>query len=487
MKQHSIFYNFIMNIVLTMSSYMFPLITFPYISRILLPAGTGKVSFATSIVSYFVLVAQLGIPIYGIRACAKVRDDQEEFNKNVQEILLINIIMCIIAYILFALSLFCVPRFREEKKLLIVTSASILLTTLGAEWVFKALEMYSYITWRSIFFKTIALAAMFFLVHKQEDYIIYGAISIFASSASNILNFIYLHKLVDFQKRFKLDLKKHMKPIFVFFAMSCATTVYLQLDTVMLGFIKTDVDVGYYNAAVKIKNMLLSIVTSLGAVLLPRVTAYLEKQENEKFKNLSVKVIRFILFISIPMLVYFTMFARPVILLLSGTAYEGAIFPMQLIMPTLLFIGLTNLMGIQILVPMGKERKVLASTIVGAVIDFGLNMILIPRYSSAGAAIGTMVAEIAVFVYQYFSDLDIFKKLFCNINLWKFIISTAVAAIASIWVLKLEAGCFWILLISAICFSSIYLLSLLLMKEIFVQEIIEMIQRSIASLSRERT
>lgn len=328
---------------------------------------------------------------------------------------------------------------------------------------------------------------MFFLVHKQEDYIIYGAISIFASSASNILNFIYLHKLVDFQKRFKLDLKKHMKPIFVFFAMSCATTVYLQLDTVMLGFIKTDVDVGYYNAAVKIKNMLLSIVTSLGAVLLPRVTAYLEKQENEKFKNLSVKAIRFILFISIPMLVYFTMFARPVILLLAGTAYEGAIFPMQLIMPTLLFIGLTNLMGIQILVPMGKERKVLASTIVGAVIDFGLNMILIPRYSSAGAAIGTMVAEIAVFVYQYFSDLDIFKKLFCNINLWKFIISTAVAAIASIWVLKLEAGCFWILLISAICFSSIYLLSLLLMKEIFVQEIIEMIQRSIASLSRERT
>ena len=163
--------------------------------------------------------------------------------------------------------------------------------------------------------------------------------------------------------------------------------------------------------------MLLSIVTSLGAVLLPRVTAYLEKQENEKFKNLSVKAIRFILFISIPMLVYFTMFARPVILLLAGTAYEGAIFPMQLIMPTLLFIGLTNLMGIQILVPMGKERKVLASTIVGAVIDFGLNMILIPRYSSAGAAIGTMVAEIAVFVYQYFSDLDIFKKLFCNINL----------------------------------------------------------------------
>lgn len=471
-----------MNIVLTMSSYIFPLITFPYISRVLLPAGTGKVSFAAAIVNYFLLIAQMGIPIYGIRACAKVRDDEEELNKNVQEILLISIIMCIIAYILFAISLLLIPRFQEERKLLIVTSVSILLTTMGAEWFFKALEMYSYITWRSILFKIIALAAMFLFVHKQEDYVIYGAISILASSASNILNFIYLHKLVNFRKHYKLDLKKHMKPILVFFAMSCATTVYLHLDTIMLGFIKTDADVGYYNAAVKIKNMLLSIVTSLGTVLLPRVTAYLEKKENEKFRNLSIKAIRFVLFVSIPMLVYFIMFSRPAVLLLSGSEYERSILPMQLMMPTLIFIGLTNIMGIQILVPMGKESKVLASVILGAVIDLGLNIILIPRYSAAGAAIGTMIAELAVFVYQYFSDLDLFKQLFCNINPWKFVISTAIAAFASVWVLKLETAYFLSLLISCICFGGIYLISLFLLKEIFLREIIEMIQKITASL-----
>lgn len=479
MKQHSVLYNFIMSIVLSMSSYIFPLITFPYISRILLPTGTGKVSFALAVVNYFLLIAQMGIPVYGIRACAKVRDNERKLNINVQEIMLINIIMCIVTYVLFALSLIFVSRFQEERKLLIITSISILLTAMGAEWFYKALEMYSYITWRSIFFKAIALIAMFLLVHKPEDYVIYGAVSIFASSASNILNFIYLHKFIDLRKRFKLNMKRHMKPIFVFFAMTCATTIYLNLDTIMLGFIKTDVDVGYYNAAVKIKNMLLSIVTSLGTVLLPRVTAYLEKKEDEKFKNLSVKAIRFVLFVSIPMMIYFIVFARPVILLLAGSEYEKAVFPMQLMMPTLLFIGLTNIMGIQILVPMGKESKVLVSVIWGAVIDLCFNIILIPGFSAVGAAIGTMIAEIAVFVCQYLSDVNTFRMLFYKMKPWKYLASTIIAIFASIWSYKFGVNYFWGLVISFTCFFIIYFIDLFLLKETFVLEIIEIVRKNI--------
>lgn len=474
MKQtKSVVYNFIMNIILTMSSFIFPLITFPYVSRILLPVGTGKISFAASVVNYFLLLAQLGIPTYGVRACAKVRDNEEELSKTVQEILLISIMMCILAYVVFFASLFCVPRFQEERKLLIVTSASILFTTLGVEWLFRALEMYSYITWRSIIFKCIGLVAMFLMVHNQDDYVVYGAISIFASSASYILNFIYLHKLVDLNKRFKLDLKKHMKPILVFFAMSCATTVYLNLDTTMLGFMKTDEEVGYYNAAVKIKNMLVSIVTSLGAVLLPRVTAYLEKSEMEKFMKLSKKAIRFVMFTAVPMLTYFIVFARQGVLLISGNEYVDSIIPMQVMMPTLLFIGLTNIMGIQILVPMGKESKVLASTVVGAVIDLVLNMMFIPKYSVVGAAIGTVTAELAVFIYQYFSDRALFKDLLKNTSIWKFVLSSIIAVFASVWVLKLELGYFISLLISCICFTVVYVVCLLLLRESFLQDIIE--------------
>ncbi len=461
-----------MNVILTMSSFIFPLITFPYTSRILLPIGTGKVAFANSVVNYFLLLAQLGIPTYGIRACAKVRENEEKLSKTVQEILVINLFMCVISYVLFFIILYFVPRFQDERTLLIITSGSILFTTLGVEWFFKAMEMYSYIAWRSIIFKCIGIGAMFLLVKEQSDYVIYGAILIFASSASGILNFIYLHKLVNLKKRNHLNLKKHLKPIFIFFAMSCATTVYLNLDTTMIGLINTDADVGYYNTAVKLKNMLVCIVTSLGAVLLPRVTSYLEKKEIEKFQILSKKAICFVLFISIPMIAYFFVYARQVVLLLSGEQYIDAIVPMRIMLPTLLFIGLTNLMGIQILVPMGKEEKVLESTIVGAMIDLILNMILIPKYSVVGAAIGTVTAEFMVFIYQYFSARTLFKELFKNINTCPYIISTIIATLSSVWTLHLEIGTLMILLLSSMCFGIVYLLCLLILKDYFIQEII---------------
>ncbi len=471
-KTVSVTYNFIMNIILTMSSFIFPLITFPYVSRVLLPMGTGKVAFATSVVNYFLILAQLGIPTYGIRACARVRENKDELNKTVQEILCISIIMCIIAYFLFAVILLIVPKFAEERKLLMITSVSILFTTLGVEWFFKAMEMYSYITWRSVFFKCIAIVMMFLMVKKQSDYMIYGALSIFASSASYLCNFVYLHKLINLKKRYKINIKKHMQSILVFFAMTCATTVYLNLDTTMLGFMKTDADVGYYNAAVKIKNMLVSIVTSLGAVLLPRITVYLENKEIDKFQNLSVKAFRFVFFMAVPMMVYFIFFAEQGITFLSGKEYKNAIIPMQIMMPTLLLIGLTNIMGIQILVPMGKEKKVLISVIIGAVVDLIVNLMLIPKYSICGAAIGTMLAEVMVFVYQYFSNRHMFYDLLKQVKPWKIIISTIIALLISECTLKMQVGYFGHLVLSFICFIMIYLICLLFLKESILQDII---------------
>ena len=187
-KVQSIKINFVMNSILTMSSFIFPLITFPYVSRILLPSGIGKVSLATSVITYFTMFAQLGIPTYGIRACAKVRDNRRELTKVSQELLIISIIMSAISYMILFILLFSVPKFRCEKELYVILSFTILLTAIGMEWLYKALEQYTYITMRSVIFKFIALIAMFFLVHKQTDYVVYGGITIFAASASNILN-----------------------------------------------------------------------------------------------------------------------------------------------------------------------------------------------------------------------------------------------------------------------------------------------------------
>ena len=197
MKQKSIKVNFIMNAILTMSSVIFPLITFPYVSRALQPAGIGKVNFAISVVSYFTMFAQLGIPTYGIRACAQVRDNKKELSKVVQELLWISIFMCTISYLVFFLSIFFIPKFRKDYLLFIITGSSVLLNTIGVEWLYKGLEQYSYITVRSLIFKVIGIIAMLALVHRPADYIIYGGITVVASYASYILNFMYLKKYVS--------------------------------------------------------------------------------------------------------------------------------------------------------------------------------------------------------------------------------------------------------------------------------------------------
>ncbi len=476
-RNATVLHNFIMNIVLTMSSFVFPLITFPYVSRILRPEGTGRVSFATSVINYFLIIAQLGIPTYGIRACAKVRDNKEELSRTAQEIFLINLLMCVMAYVLLGVSIILIPKFGEQRKLLLIISSMILFNTIGMEWLYKALELYSYITWRSIYFKLIAMILMFVLIHSKEDYVIYGAISIFASSASNILNFIRARKFIDLRIRGPLHIKKHMKSILVFFAISCATTVYLNLDTVMLGFMKMDADVGYYNAAVKIKNMLVSIVTSLGAVLLPRVTYYWEMGEKDKFKELSVKALRFVVFIAIPLMMYFIVFARQGILLLSGADYLESVLPMKCMMPTLLFIGLTNIMAIQIMVPLGKENGALLSVVVAALVDLGLNLILIPRYAATGAAIGTMAAEIVVYIVLYFKEYSIFNELFHKVRPIKIMLATGSGIMFSVWTLYINIGTFFCLIISAICFVSGYLGGLILLREDFLWEIIKVIKR----------
>ena len=260
-----------MNCILTVSTFLFPLITFPYVSRILLPIGTGSVAFATSIVSYFSMIAMMGVPTYGIRACAQVRDDKEELTRTVQEILFINLIMTFIVYVLFAIALVIVPQFRQDRLLLIICSFSILFNIIGIEWLYKALEQYTYITVRSVLFKIISLILVFLLIHKQDDYIVYGAITVFAVVGSNILNLINARHYIDIKFVGNYNLKKHLKPIGIFFAMSAATTIYTNLDTVMLGFFKDKEVVGLYSAAVRIKELLLGVVTSLGAVLLPRV------------------------------------------------------------------------------------------------------------------------------------------------------------------------------------------------------------------------
>ena len=400
MKIHSVKYNFIMNAILTVAGIIFPLITFPYISRVLLVEGSGKVAFATSVVTYFTMFASLGIPTYGVRACAIVRDNKEKLSKTVQELLIISGGTTLLTYIVFGISLFVIPEFAQERTLLLIVGLGIGLNTIGVQWLYNALEQYSYITTCSILFKVIGMILMFLLVKESSDYQIYGGVYVIASFGSYVLNFICLRKFVTFQKTGTYQFKQHLKHIMVFFAMSAGASIYLNLDVVMLRFLQSNEAVGYYNAGIKVKTVLVTCVTSLGTVLLPRLSYYIETADKKAFQLMVGKAFRFVFVAASAVTVYFSIFARESILLLSGEAFLPAVGPMMILMPTVLLIGLSNVTGIQILTPNGREREVMYSIWGGAILDFVLNLIVIPKFSANGAALSTLLAEGMVLLLQ---------------------------------------------------------------------------------------
>jgi len=464
-----------MNALFSVASMLFPLITFPYVSRVLNPSGLGKVGFATSVIAYFTMFASLGIPTYGIRACAEVRDDKDKLSKTAHELIIINLIMTAIIYVVFAGTIIFVPRIRAEKLLFIVLSVSIILGTIGIEWLYKALEEYTYITIRSLIFKVIALVATFLLVHSESDYVIYGGITIFATSASNILNFINAHKYINLKPYKNYNLKRHFKLIGVFFAMACSITIYTNLDSVMLGFIKDDTEVGYYNAAVKLKGLLVAVITSLGTVLLPRASYYMEHGMKEEFNRVARKAINFVFILALPLMVYFMIFAKESVLFLSGKEFVPAIPSTIIITPTIFFIGLTNILGMQILVPSKREKQVFYSTVLGAVVDLILNIALIPQIGSAGAAIGTLIAELAVLIYQYIYLRREVGQMFRSIKYYAIILALLASSACATFVKFFELKEIVALIISAIIFFGIYGLVLIIFKEPLVIEIVNQI------------
>lgn len=470
-NQVSLKKNFIMNILLTGSSMIFPLITYPYVSRVLLPEGTGRVAFVLSVISYFSMLASLGIPTYGIRACAQVRDNKAELSRTVQEIFLINAVTTFIVYLLFFLTLIFIPKLRQEKTLFLICGSTLFFNLLGMEWMYKALEQYQYITIRSIIFKAISVFLMLMTVRSKNDCLQYGGLTILSGVGSNLFNFFHARKFISFHVQKNYNFRKHLSPIFIFFAFSVATTIYTNLDTAMLGFFKGSTEVGYYNAAVRIKDLLVSFVTALGAVLLPRISYYVKMGQVEKFSILVKRALDFILFISVPVCIFFLFMADSSILFLAGDAFRNSIFPMQIIMPTLICIGVTNIIGVQILIPLGREILVVYSTCAGAVTDLLLNCIFIPRFASSGAAFGTLAAEIVVLIAQLFFIRNEMPDLFSGVQYKKLIPALAVSSVVLYFVkINLHTGNFLALVITSIIFFSIYLGTLFLIKYKFPLE-----------------
>ncbi|PLS27705.1 flippase [Bifidobacterium parmae] len=461
MKIHSVKFNAVMNAILTTSTFIFPLITVPYVSRVLSVEANGEVAFAQYVVQLIMYVTVLGIPTYGVRECAAVRDDSQKLAKLVKELLVILGVATTICYVLYVIAVFTVPQMSGNKALFMIFSINIVLGSLGVEWFYQAIEQYSYITIRNILFKAMSVIGMFIFVRQSNDVIQYAILLVFAVAASNMVNIARLVRILDLThvKTGKLQIKKHVKPVMVFFIANFARNLYQNSDVVLLGFFTGNYQVGIYQLVTKIKSVLFGGVNSVGNVMMPRLSYYLKGGNKSGYYDLLKKNINFLFFISAGLEAYILLFAEDIVRIVAGEAFLSAANPLRLIGLVVVLACFNVITGVQMLTTMGREKQMALATVVGAVASVVVNVSLDGALGALGAAIAAVCADGVIMILQLYFAFSVVKKVFSLKNFIKIVVSSVVATMLSFALIEFTA-LNWILsfIVGSMLFGFVYLL-----------------------------
>ncbi len=387
--------NVVYNTLLSISQILFPLVTFPYASRVLGPEALGAVSFADNFTIYFLIFAALGIPLYGVREIAKVKHDSKRLGQVYSELLFIHLLSsCAAVIILFFISYYT-GKLRSNFALYQIGMGVLLGNVFIAEWFFQGIEKYRYIALRTVTIRLFTITLMFLLVHSIKDRNTYYALNLVAVTISALLNTSMITRLV--RVSFKgMSLKKHVKPLFLILASGMVTTIYLVFDTVILGFLTNDVTVGYYAASMRISKISLAIIGTLSIVLLPRLTLAFQKNDHMEARALLGRSMNFVVFLSIPIAAGTWCLSEEIIRLFAGNNYLPAIGSLRVLCFIVIFVGMAQVFSNQILLPLHQEKKILYASLFGVVMSLTLNFTLIPVYKHLGAAISSLCTEMIV-------------------------------------------------------------------------------------------
>lgn len=414
-KLPSVKKNALLNSIRSILSIAFPLITYPYVTRILQADNLGKVNFASSTMSYFSLIAVLGLTSYAGREGIKYRDNQKKLNEFCSELLTLNICTTIFAYIALGGVILIFPSFQTYMGLLGIYSITILFSTFGMEWIYTIYEDYTYITIRSIIFQVVSIPLMFILVRNKNDFYLYAGINVFASVGSNIFNMIHSRKYISPKIIINKKIFQHLKSSLVFFANSIASSIYSNIDTTMLGMMCTDYNVGIYAVSVKIYTMVKSILVAIMTVTTPRLTYYRFNNLYDEFNAMTSKLVKTMITFLFPVVVGINLTANEIILVISGKGYIDSVTSLR-ILSFAIFASIFACITSNILIACKKEKLVLRGTVMAALTNLGINIFVIPIFKQNGAAFTTVLAELVVFLFGFYnSRKDVKLENLCKV------------------------------------------------------------------------
>ena len=471
--------NYILNLINTGTQMLFPLITFPYVCRVIEADGIGQINFFQSIISYISLFTCLGIPMYAIREIARDRSDVVKMNRTAMEILLLHSMLTLVGYAIVAILCLTVPQIQVNIPLFLILSLTIFFTAIGCEWFYQGIEDFKYITIRGLIIKTVSVVLLFIFVKSKTDLLYYGCYTVFGVLGGNIFNFFRLRKYIHRENIIfsELHIKRHIKPVLKVFSFSVVTSIYLQLNTVLLGFLKNALAVGYFAAATKVMQMLLTMSACLGSVMMPRASHLIAENREDEFNRLIQKSYDFTLAIALPMTIGLIFCAPSLITALCGVKFEHSILPSQIIAPIILMVAISNVFGIQVLFPKGKINVVTLCCGIGAVADLILNLCLIPFFSYIGTSIAYLGAEVATTVSMYFIGRKYIPIIYFKKSHLTYVLGCIVMAFALYGLSLLQLPTLTILLLQGCCGVLAYFIILCICKDEMLVQILSKIKR----------
>lgn len=412
--------NYIYNVSYQLLLLITPFITTPYLSRVLKPAGIGTYSYTYSIVSYFILLASLGVADYAQREIAYQQDSPHLQSRTFYEVNLIRFLLVGISLVTYY---FVVSHFSGDHLIYWYQALNIIAVMFDISWFFQGLEEFGKIVFRNFIIKLASIILIFALIHQPSDLNKYVALLGMMNVVSGLSIWLYLPKYLVHVPRREIHPFRNFSTILQMFLPQIAIQIYTVLDKTMIGVITgSPLENGYYEQAEKVVKMSLTVVTSLGTVMLPRIAYAYAHKDYETIKSNMMRSYRFVWFLTLPMFFGFIAVSSNFVPWFFGPGYEKVIPLMQILSGLVIAIGLSNVTGIQYLVPTGQQNKLTLSVVCGAVTNFALNALMIPRYGAIGAAVASLIAEIVVTLSQFYIVHDVFPltQIFLQIKNYLF-------------------------------------------------------------------
>ena len=479
MKEKSIKTNAVLNVIRQCCAILFPLITYPYLSRILGAGNLGRYSFADSVIQYSIILAELGVSTYAVREGAGLREEKKALNTFCSQVFTINMLSMLIAYAVLGILIHSVPRIRQETPIILILSVEVFAVVIGREWLNTIFEDFRYMTVRYIVIQVIIVAAILLLVKKSEDILVYSFIAMSGYSLGFFVNVFYSRKYSPLQLTAKPNIRKHIRPILYLFCSTVAINIYIHSDILILGFFESNEQIGYYTVATKVYIVIKSVLNAITMVAIPRLSAYVKMGDWEGYDRLLQNLRKWLYTLMLPSIAGLWCMSQTVLELIGGSAeFAAAAAALRLLAFALFFAVFGCFYAQCVLIPNKKERIFFWATILSACSNILLNLLLIPKLGITGAAFTTLLAEILILGICWFNSRSLHGS-FNNKDIISSLLGCAIIIGACLLIKLAHFSLLTELFLSVLISALLYFLILYLCKNTVILEIAEMLKKKI--------